>query len=818
MYMRKAEIMRLLTRVVFSGRRWIRAALVGVVCLAYCQGAEVRPERMCDMKNGNDMPLLIGGAGGVYLLAQPGPLEIEVGKRDAGGGPETHLRAILFGPDRRILDSAWIPDDGRGSAKGWGPLQTVRLKARIEAAGVCGLNITVTNDRYGKHAIWGFRTTCPHYLIETSRGHRDTRHEEPIVLRHAEVSGNVCFMPRKPSLRLDVRGLKAGIETLKVYDSAGTMLHEIPVATDHTATLTIPPAARRRVPWRVEFPQFWGEIAIDGVTRWDRGDRFAGLSLWTPDLSSWFPLLENRWLLTPYSRTVYGEAGEEVTLPFQVHNNNNKQINISLQIEGISSGIEKPGLSTSRVQLSPGRGESVVVHARIPASGSEWRCRLRASTGVAGTADFFSTYSSIILRRGPCPADHPLSLPLVLKPYQHENELLGYFPSYPTEQQVYFDLSNHPFVASGSRVFSRVDGVWRSVLLASAAGPARLRSSKVAFDDRNRVYVLVTASRRPALALSRDGGEHFEMTPLPGNGTFDIEQFSGHNIPRGVPPLARFRRTARDPKLRWRSLNDLDLIVPHLGPSGIDMGEPIPVSRRCIGLSAHSGIPSTLVSRGSKIHITWGEATDPADKVPGVPTYVATYDRNTRTLSKPVLVGYGPPANDVHNSPCITMDSKGFLHVLIGTHGRTFLYTRSLAPNDASAGWTPAEPLGPGLRQTYVGLVCAPDDSLHVVFRLWCHDSKIFPSGSFAALAHMSKRPGEPWSKPQILVVPPFSEYSIFYHRLTIDRRGRLFLSYDYWSTFWFYRTDHRGDRRALMLSEDLGKTWRLARDTDVGP
>jgi hypothetical protein len=80
----------------------------------------------------------------------------------------------------------------------------------------------------------------------------------------------------------------------------------------------------------------------------------------------------------------------------------------------------------------------------------------------------------------------------------------------------------------------------------------------------------------------------------------------------------------------------------------------------------------------------------------------------------------------------------------------------------------------------------------------------------------MKKKPGEPWSQPQILIVPPFSEYSVFYHRLTIDPTGRLFLSYDYWSTYWFYRTDHRGDRRALMMSSDGGESWRLAGMEDL--
>jgi hypothetical protein len=214
--------------------------------------------------------------------------------------------------------------------------------------------------------------------------------------------------------------------------------------------------------------------------------------------------------------------------------------------------------------------------------------------------------------------------------------------------------------------------------------------------------------------------------------------------------------------------------------------------------------------------VTWGEATPPQAKVPGVPTFVATYDRSTGRLSAPALVGHGPPANDVHNSPCITIDGKGYLHVLIGTHGRTFKYVRSLKPNSAEGGWTDAEDVGAGLRQTYVGMVCDPNNTLHLVFRLWLNDNKYFPAGYYANLAYMSKRPGREWSEARPLIVAPFSEYSIFYHRLTIDRTGALFLSYDYWSTFWFYRTDHRGNRRALLMSPDGGETWKLATSSEV--
>jgi hypothetical protein len=66
------------------------------------------------------------------------------------------------------------------------------------------------------------------------------------------------------------------------------------------------------------------------------------------------------------------------------------------------------------------------------------------------------------------------------------------------------------------------------------------------------------------------------------------------------------------------------------------------------------------------------------------------------------------------------------------------------------------------------------------------------------------------------LVVPPFSEYSVYYHRLTIDRAGRLFVSYEYWSTHWFYRNDQRQRRRTLIVSPDGGRTWKLAETCDL--
>ena len=60
--------------------------------------------------------------------------------------------------------------------------------------------------------------------------------------------------------------------------------------------------------------------------------------------------------------------------------------------------------------------------------------------------------------------------------------------------------------------------------------------------------------------------------------------------------------------------------------------------------------------------------------------------------------------------------------------------------------------------------------------------------------------------------MPPVPGYSIYYHKLTLDRRGRLYLSYNHW-------TDHAYQQdwpelyhnRALVVSDDGGRSWRLA-------
>jgi len=770
--------------------------------------------------------LRLGGAGGVYFLAEPGELVVEVEKRDRNRrGVRTELRAILVAPDRTVLQDVTIPDDGQPRGK-LGPPGRARLATRVQRKGVYALNVTISQDRYGEEILWGFRTNCPRYLIETSRGHRDEPHQEPIVLENADRPGNVCFLPRTGAYRVELANLPKSAKAVSVYNGRGRLIRTLQVDASGRAAGEFPADVHREaVPWRLALPAMQATVHIDGVTRWDRQDLYPNLCLWTPDPAAFFPLAQYRWLLTPYRRTAYGPPGERGEIAFQVHNNSERAKIVRLDIEFPDSPWDVR-LDVRQVVLRPKQSQKVRLCYTVPAAGQSRQCHLRATP--AEDQDF-STYSTLTVKAGEPPAARPLHMPLVLTPYCHENEQFGYLPDYPVEYEMYFDMANRPWTRTAAGVETWRDGRWSSVDLGGAESSSTRRSEdrsfrlllpKIAFDQQGGVYMLAAAGGQVSLLHSADGGKTFSAYAIPARQdrpcAWDVEQFSGHNVADGPPPILRYSQTAADPRLIWRRINDLELFVPKNVNGRLVLGEPILISRNCIGLAAHSGSPSGVVSRGEKVHVVWAEATDPAEKVPGVPTYVATYDRATGSLGKPVLVAYGPPPNDVHNSPSITMDSQGVLHVVAGTHGQPFPYTHSLKPNTANSGWTKAVPVGEGLRQTYTGLVCGPDDTLHLAYRLWRSGDEPFPASHHATLAYQRKPPGKPWEPPRVLIVPPLSEYSVYYHRLTIDRRGRLLLSYDYWSTYWFYRMDHFGNRRAVLMSPDGGATWKLALTADL--
>ena len=773
---------------------------------------------VCQAQNREIPPVRVGGCGGLYLLAEPGELWVDIEKKDRHDGRrDTRLQAILLGPDRLPRDQAIIERDG-----------SVRLTTQVDQKAVFVVNVTVTQDRYGDQIGWGFDTNCAKYLVETSRGHRDARHVEPIVLRSPNTSGNVCFLPPPGTFQIEISNLE-GADPLEVYDGTGTLRATLSVGENGEAKASLESGdSPSDSPWRLHLPAQQATIQIDGVTRWESGDRFANLSLWSPQAGSFFPFREHRWMLTPYSRTFYAAAGESREFTFRLHNNSEQPDTLSLRVETLGEwNVDAP----TTVELESGKAKKITVQCNMPDDAPQdgrYEARLVVNSSLHPE---MTTYSTLIGQIGDPPYRQPLKMPLVYRPYEHENEQFGYEPDYPTENQIYFAPDNQPYLSQANgTVHALRDGQWvpnqlRNVKFAQAPatkfGGMRPIGTKVAFDSSNNLYLLASHGKDIAYLHSRDGGETFTAQQIKGREGqrrgWEIEQFSGHNIPNEPPPFLRNTQTqGSDARNFWRRVNDLELFVPRRDGDQIVIGDPILLSDKAIGISSHSGLPSAIASRGDRIHIVWGEATDPDQKAPGVPAYVVTYERQTGLLGEPVFVGWGPPANDVHNTPSITIDSEGYLHTLTGTHGQPFAYARSLEPNTAHAGFTTPEIIEKGLRSTYIGLVCDQDDTLHLVFRVWASDGVYHPTSHYANLGYKRKPKGGPWEEMRRLAVAPFSEYSIFYHRLTIDHKGRLFVSFDYWSTYWFYRMDHVGSQRKTIFSSDGGETWKLLETQDL--
>lgn len=107
------------------------AVFVPALLPAFCQ-ANGEAERAAGAPSEPEIALSIGGNGGVYFLAEAGELVVDLQKRDRNRrGGQTELRAILVGPDRRVLQDVTIPDDGKPRGSGFGPAQRVRLSTKV---------------------------------------------------------------------------------------------------------------------------------------------------------------------------------------------------------------------------------------------------------------------------------------------------------------------------------------------------------------------------------------------------------------------------------------------------------------------------------------------------------------------------------------------------------------------------------------------------------------------------------------------------------------------------------------------------------------
>jgi hypothetical protein len=157
----------------------------------------------------------------------------------------------------------------------------------------------------------------------------------------------------------------------------------------------------------------------------------------------------------------------------------------------------------------------------------------------------------------------------------------------------------------------------------------------------------------------------------------------------------------------------------------------------------------------------------------GVPTFIRTFNRKTKSFSDPVFLGYGGSSLDGHNWPSLTMDSKGILHVVINGHHDPVMSTHSEKPYDISM-WSKPEYIFPETASlSYATFNCDKEDTLYSVHR--STSDGIYND----RLGFYRKKVGSEWEAERILVWPFKYMYTAWFQRVTYDvKRDRLFLTY----------------------------------------
>ncbi|MCI5124967.1 MAG: hypothetical protein D3925_10925 [Candidatus Electrothrix sp. AR5] len=423
----------------------------------------------------------------------------------------------------------------------------------------------------------------------------------------------------------------------------------------------------------------------------------------------------------------------------------------------------------------------------------------------------------------------------------------GYSPSNKTQKGYIQTLSKKDakwqqidFTGAIKKVFPNWNGMFYSGVFAE---------ERIVFDDEGDAYMIVNCSRPPSnlgktlLLHSSDRCKTWGVYELP-KGKFKIEVNSGHHSTTRPPVILGYNNNG--------PMEGLFLVIPHKKNGKLFIPDPqwIAVGKHNMPAPSHSGLGNNTATKDELVHIVYLNVQTPTESK-GTAQYIVTYNTKTQEVTHPILLGvngHGPP--DIHNGPAITLDSKGFLHVVLGGHQDQLYYTRSLNSNNSTQGWTKPVPIGKVKNlenlggYTYISMCCDQEDTLHVISR-YAGDKYLF------CLDYLRKKNNKDWEDKGHLIIPFRTFYSCWYHKLTIDRKGRLFLYYIYYgdqygdkNNSWFdssgdeisaYRNKWKspielqeGSRKkhgfwkgvkahdpVLLMSEDHGDHWFLLQTED---
>lgn len=423
-----------------------------------------------------------------------------------------------------------------------------------------------------------------------------------------------------------------------------------------------------------------------------------------------------------------------------------------------------------------------------------------------------------------------------------EREIFGYNPRY-IPAAVTFDTMNRPYIMTGifddhyatwgwTDVYIQTlddNGRWIACSLNDLfkskfpeIGDTKFYSGthlpeKVAFDQSGGMYFFARAqvNSKYYLFYSADGLQTFSIYEAPSYGIlehYDTFQHAKKLAAIGLEPRGENAKLAfiqhKD------QTNELEITEPMLF-----------TEKKATFIPQHSGAANSFITIGDKTHIVYIDMSEITPREFGTKNYYVCYDHKKGSFSNPTYLGFTTSPYlypDSHNGPAITVDSNGVFHVVLGSHGRAHKYTYS---TDNGRSWAEPEDIKSTYGGSYVALVTDKNDTMHFVSRLNGGELPLI-----YALHHIRKEKGKPWEDMGRIVLPDRLGYNIFYHNLTIDRKGRLFLSYSYYAA-WLSDEEKQEYRErwqsnpdpddklfahdpVTLISED-GKSWRLATTED---
>lgn len=375
--------------------------------------------------------------------------------------------------------------------------------------------------------------------------------------------------------------------------------------------------------------------------------------------------------------------------------------------------------------------------------------------------------------------------------FRGEAALFGYAPFYDPNP-IAFDPDNKPYIRVAGRVQTQgPNGEWvehdiddsirryyqtqrinRNFIILGG----QFIDQRITFDSRGDAYTIARVASGKNhwryLMHSRDNCVTWDAYLLPLVDHIRIEFNDGHNTLDQPPVLLLLEGKT------------LSMIMPRRNANGtIAVPDPVTVSTDSLLVPNHSGAANSAISVGGQVFVVYPLASQ-YQSLDGTSQFVMAFDRDTGAVTTPQTflgnVGEGVP--DDHNRPAITADSQGHLHAVLGGHHNDLYYLKSDAPLDASS-WSTPVTIGKTVQQglnrgghTYNSLLCDANDQLHVVTR-W--------AGDYIYKFHLSYNTGDAetgtWATQKPLVSPFRTHYSVWYHHLSMDREGRLFLNYLYY-------------------------------------